>query len=155
MQGLCFLLQVHHRALAMVQPHSKRGLLHVATLRRCQMVGRLSVILWSASDSGAVVPLCDFHSSVTGFPLYKGLSPPSPFGGVCALARARPRMQTIAAKMLLTIVLLWVDGGRKKPITARRQFQGILVNSDIKTPRISIDPDGFKTIDYEDETRKY
>ena len=146
MQRLCFLLQVHHRALAMVQPHSERGLLHVTPLRRCQMVGRLSVILWRDSDSGAVVPLCDFHSSVTGFPLYKGLSPPSPFGGVCALVCARLRMLRKAAVMLLTIVLLWADGGRKKPITARRQFQGILVNSDIKTPRISIDPGRCKTI---------
>lgn len=94
---------------AMVRRTDARNVLGIFAVQGIQDSSLFDVILWSASDSGAVVPLCDFQYSITYSPLFTGLPPPFAFGGVCALARARPRMRTIAAKMLLTIVLLWVD----------------------------------------------
>lgn len=94
---------------AMVRRTDSRNVRGIFAVQGIQDSSLIHVILWSTSDSGAVVPLCDFHYSITYSPVFTGLSPPFAFGGVCALARARPRMQTIAAKMLFTIVLLWVD----------------------------------------------
>lgn len=93
----------------MVRRTDTGNVLGIFAMQGIQDSSLIYVILWSASDSGAVVPLCDFQYSITYSPVFTGLSPPFAFGGVCALARARPRMQTIAAKMLLEIVLLWVD----------------------------------------------
>ena len=104
----------------MVRRTDARDVLGIFAVQGIQDSSLIDVILWSASDSGAVVPLCDFQYSITYSPLFTGLPPPFAFGGVCALARARPRMQTIAAKMLLTNVLLWVDVRSYKTLLKNR-----------------------------------
>ena len=101
---------------AMVRRTDARNVRGIFAVQGIQDSSLIDVILWSASDSGAVVPLCDFQYSITYSPVFTGLSPPFAFGGVCALARARPRMQTIAAKMLLEIVLLWVNVRYRKTL---------------------------------------
>lgn len=105
---------------AMVRRTDARNVLGIFAVQGIQDSSLIDVILWSASDSGAVVPLCDFQYSITYSPLFTGLPPPFAFGGVCALARARPRMQTIAAKMLLEIVLLWVNVRYRKTLLKNR-----------------------------------
>ena len=80
---------------AMVRRTDSRNVCGIFALQGIQDSPLIDVILWSASDSGAVVPLCDFHNSITYSPLFTGLPPPFAFGGVCARARARPRMQEI------------------------------------------------------------
>lgn len=120
MQALCSLLQEYDGINAMVQRDIKACICRVVALWKIQRMGGLSVILWSAQNSGAVVPLCDFHYSITYSPLFTGLPPPFAFGGVCALARARPRMQRITAAELLEIVLLWVNVRNSKTLTKNR-----------------------------------
>lgn len=107
-QALFAYVPVNDVPVAMVRRTDARDVLGIFALQGIQDSSLIDVILWSASDSGAVVPLCDFQYSITYSPVFTGLSPPFAFGGVCALARARPRMQKIAAKMLLEIVLLWI-----------------------------------------------
>lgn len=104
----------------MVRRTDSRNVRGIFAMQGIQDSSLIDVILWSASDSGAVVPLCDFHYSITYSPLFTGLSPPFAFGGVCALARARPRMQEIAAKKLLEIVLLWVNVRSSETLTKNR-----------------------------------
>lgn len=94
---------------AMVRRTDARNVLGIFAVQSIQDSSLIDVILWSASDSGAVVPLCDFQYSITYSPVFTGLSPPFAFGGVCALARARPRKQKMASTRVLTNVLLWVD----------------------------------------------
>lgn len=85
----------------MVRRTDARNVLGIFALQGIQDSSLIYVILWSASDSGAVVPLCDFQYSITYSPLFTGLSPPFAFGGVCALARARPRMQDFEMAMAI------------------------------------------------------
>ena len=108
-QALFAYVPVNDVPNAMVRRTDARNVRGIFAVQGIQDSSLIDVILWSASDSGAVVPLCDFQYSITYSPVFTGLPPPFAFGGVCARARARPRMQEIAAKMFLTIVLLWVD----------------------------------------------
>lgn len=105
---------------AMVRRTDSGNVLGIFAVQGIQDSSLIDVILWSASDSGAVVPLCDFQYSITYSPLFTGLSPPFAFGGVCALARARPRMQEIASTGVLTIVLHWVNIRSRKTLLENR-----------------------------------
>ena len=58
---------------AMVRRTDARNVLGIFAVQGIQDSSLIDVILWSASDSGAVVPLCDFQYSITYSPLFTGL----------------------------------------------------------------------------------